>query len=165
MVLSSVVALAITVGFVTQVHADEIQIISAVVAGDVDTVRQEIENGNVNQTNSNRMTALIVAAKYGNKDICGLLLQNGADIDAVNGYGYTALMAATIGGHKEIVHYLLIFRANIELREHQNQTALDIAKNHNNAEVISMLENHECLAGARFSKTKSARNVALKKAS
>jgi hypothetical protein len=52
------------------------------------------------------LTALMVAAQYGFKDIVVMLLAYGADVNKANNYGSTALMFAQQNRHNEIVGLL-----------------------------------------------------------
>ena len=51
-------------------------------------------------------TALMLAARYGHKEIAQALLDKGANPDAQDKGGYTALMLAAHKGHKEIAGLL-----------------------------------------------------------
>lgn len=52
-------------------------------------------------------TPLMWAAKRGNRQICTLLLESRADINAANQWGWTPLLSATEKGHLEVVRMIL----------------------------------------------------------
>uniref|UniRef100_A0ACD5XWS3 Uncharacterized protein n=1 Tax=Avena sativa TaxID=4498 RepID=A0ACD5XWS3_AVESA len=64
-------------------------------------------------TFGNLSSPLHLAASKGHHEIAGLLLENGADVNARNIYGQTALMQACRSGHWEVVQTLLAFRCNV----------------------------------------------------
>lgn len=57
-----------------------------------------------------------------------LLLQNGADMNAVNGDGRSALMEAALLGRIDSVRALLNFTANKCVRDRNHRCALDLAR-------------------------------------
>ena len=62
-----------------------------------------------------------------------------ANINAQDRYGTTPLMAAVTWGHKEIVQLLLEAGADITKKNKAGATALQLAKIHNNTEIIALL--------------------------
>jgi len=85
-----------------------------VVEGNYYQLKQLLENGtNANaKYNEEGWTALMFAASEGNTDICKLLINHGADVNAKNNYGWTALTVATDNGKREIIDLLLSKGAN-----------------------------------------------------
>ena len=74
-------------------------------------------------------TALIVAcAYYSGKTICGLLIEKGADVNAVSNDGETALMYAAQNAKLDVVMLLLKKGANPKLKDKAGKTALEYAK-------------------------------------
>ena len=57
--------------------------------------------------------ALQAALNHGNEQIIRLLLSQGADVNAQEGFYGNALIAASEGGHKQIATLLLDHRANV----------------------------------------------------
>jgi len=95
-------------------------------------------------------TPLMVAAKNGYKKIVELLLENGAEINAIEGIelefgsgeskaGMTALIYAARGGHAEIVRLLLTKGADAGLTTSSGESALGAAKSNGHADVVQVL--------------------------
>ena len=59
--------------------------------------------------------ALYYASENGHYDICQLLLQNSADINAEGGYFGCALQTASVYGHENIVQLLLAKDADVNI--------------------------------------------------
>ena len=76
------------------------------------------------------ITPLIFGARYGNLDVCNILLEFGADVDAPDQgiEGYTALMWASYDGNFGLVRMLLKAKANPLIKSRNGQTALDMAQ-------------------------------------
>ncbi|XP_061555678.1 caskin-2-like isoform X2 [Phycodurus eques] len=70
-------------------------------------------------------TPLHLAARNGHKDVIGLLLKAGIDINATTKSG-TALHEAALYGKTEVVRLLLDAGVDVHIRNTYNQTALDI---------------------------------------
>lgn len=74
-------------------------------------------------------TALIVTcAYYGGVPLCRVLLNYGADINAVTINGESALMLAASNAKADVVAYLIKAGANTKLKTSSGKTALDFAK-------------------------------------
>jgi len=76
--------------------------------GRVQKVKELLEKGNIDVNNSNEegTTPLMLAAMNGHEEMVEVLLENGADPDAVDNDGNTALMVATEFGHKTVANAL-----------------------------------------------------------
>lgn len=91
-------------------------LMKAVYRGKYSTVRALVEYGaDVNRTFLG-YTHLHVAATYGRKDVVGLLVCSGADIDAMNRRQETALHAAAKACYEDVYNFLIErgARTNIE---------------------------------------------------
>uniref|UniRef100_A0A6C0AUX0 Uncharacterized protein n=1 Tax=viral metagenome TaxID=1070528 RepID=A0A6C0AUX0_9ZZZZ len=87
-------------------------LINAVVRNDNDMVTNILKTGvDVNYTNNNGVTPLIVACRNGNLDIVRLLLDYGAMLQAP-GSNFNALKEAAMSGHIHVVNELLDRGAN-----------------------------------------------------
>ncbi len=84
-------------------------LMSAVVSGDVDGVSFFSKAGKItiNQKNLGGATALHLACREKNFEIAKILIENGADINAVDNEGWTPLMRSSLSGSAEIVDLLL----------------------------------------------------------
>jgi ankyrin repeat protein len=65
---------------------------------------------------------------FHNTDVIALLIDNGADINAVNKWGQSPLHLAAEFGHIEAAKFLLSHGANPSLRDFRGMTPLEIAK-------------------------------------
>uniref|UniRef100_A0A0N5AET5 Eukaryotic translation initiation factor 3 subunit K n=1 Tax=Syphacia muris TaxID=451379 RepID=A0A0N5AET5_9BILA len=72
-------------------------------------------------------TALHWAASFGNEEIIGLLLDNGADINAVNSKGETSLHDAVRRNHDGIVRLLLLHGADPSVKDKSGIDCLELA--------------------------------------
>ena len=61
----------------------------------------------VNQKNIGGATALHIASREGFLEIAKILIENGADVNAIDNEGWTPLMRANINGHHEVVALLV----------------------------------------------------------
>lgn len=87
--------------------------------------------------------ALIVAIKTNNEKIIEIFLPMG-DIYAVDNNGWSPLMHATKLGNKHVVEYLLekLPVEAVEWKNFDGKTAVDIAKENNQTEILDMLEQY-----------------------
>ena len=84
-------------------------------------------------------TALMAAAKKGNKTICKALLDAGADVNAKDDRGRTALMRAAYGGYPSLVEKLLSYGADKDMEDKQGNVALDYVREHCRAQLEPIL--------------------------
>jgi hypothetical protein len=80
--------------------------------GDIAEVRRALKKGanidaSVIRCDHNDMTPLMKAAQYGHTKICELLIENGANIEAVDDVGKTALIYAAWWNHLETCRLLI----------------------------------------------------------
>jgi ankyrin repeat protein len=73
-------------------------------------------------------TALVVAARQGNRDVVELLLDRQADINAQTVYGETALTCTAAYGHRDVVELLVRRGADTNAQNRMGRTAEDVAK-------------------------------------
>jgi len=89
------------------VEDDSEDLLYAVRKNDIEAVQIALNKGaNVNTTDREGRTALMIAAQEGYANLAGRLIQNGADVNAKNSQGKTALMLAELKGHIGIVRML-----------------------------------------------------------
>lgn len=91
----------------------------------------------------------VQAAFCGSEEVLGLLLKSGANPNMPCGENYTPLVAASSRGHLASVLMLIEAHADLNAICHDgNRTALDMARDHGHAEVVSALVR----AGAKSAK-------------
>lgn len=96
--------------------------------GFINSARVLIENGaDVNISDNNKISPLMMAASINNLPMVTLLLQKEVLIDAQGYLGMTALMFAALNNNTQVVNALLDAGANTKIKNRANQTALDIA--------------------------------------
>ncbi len=108
----------------SKVETPAIDIQSAILANNLEIVKQHIEAGsdlNEKETMSGS-TPLITAATFGHIDIAKALIDANADLDMKNNEGSTALHAAAFFCRIEIVQLLLDAGADKNLRNNHNAT-------------------------------------------
>ena len=94
-------------------------------------------------------TALHLAAHYGRLGVVRLLLDAGADVNALaeNAIGNTPLMAAIAGGNEAIVRELLARGADPRERDRGGHNALDLTQAESRAGLAAVIK--EALARIR----------------
>lgn len=86
--------------------------------GNLEVVRDAIARGtDVNQTDPDSRTALMLACFNGHTKICRLLIETKAEIDLRDSTGRTALMYAASGPHEELVSLLVEHKADVNLAD------------------------------------------------
>jgi len=111
--------------------------------GDYERVEYLINNGaDVNHKEEGyESTPLMRAAWEGQTDICKLLLDKGADINALSRTGWSALMSSAYRGKCDTVKLLLERGADPTFKDHHDgETAIDAAKSNNHDEIVAILE-------------------------
>lgn len=75
--------------------------------GDLDNLKLELAKGvNVNIQDERGLTALMLAAGYGNANCVNLLINENSDFKILDRTGFTALFYADYHGHKNCVKLL-----------------------------------------------------------
>lgn len=74
--------------------------------------------------NEHQQTHVMLAARYGYKDLVQLFLSKGVDVNARDEYGHTALMYAVSNGFQDIAEVLLSNGAKLEEADHEGNTVL-----------------------------------------
>ncbi|KAK3745893.1 hypothetical protein QZH41_006134 [Actinostola sp. cb2023] len=113
---------------------------SAVSHGNERELRQLIDAAaDINVTNNDGYTALMLAAQYGMKEVARALMEAGADINVTNNDGYTALMLAAVYGKEEVTRALIDVGADINVTNNGGYTALMVAAVYGKEEVARAL--------------------------
>ena len=97
--------------------------------GDLEGVKAALTGGgNVGMRNDQGFTPLLVAALNGHRNICGILLAHGSNVNEMQtGTKHTALHFAAVFGHNILVEALLSWGVKIDFQSHAGQTALFLA--------------------------------------
>ena len=98
-------------------------------------------NNNFNVNYDYESSLLMIACCNSNTELVELLLDKGADPNAVNATGWTALMYASIVGNIKVVNMLLTHSAVPGVSNFHNETALTYASLAGNVEVVKKLLN------------------------
>jgi ankyrin repeat protein len=86
---------------------------------------------------------LHIAAQNGAYSMVKLLVENGANIDALNTEGKTALMFAVQSGNIRLVKYLLDAGAKIDITDTDGLTALRMAKANFAEDIADLLRQYK----------------------
>ena len=137
----------------------------AAARGNSEAVRLFLQQGpdasaDVDRGDKTGITALMRAAGGGFEETCTILLEYGANVDAVDvNAGSTALHRAALYGQIETAKVLVAAGATLSVREaptpstgalaakRYGDTPLDVARSHQHYEVVSMLEAAQTLEG------------------
>ena len=118
----------------------ELALLEAVTAGNNEAVEilLQLETVNIDHTNEEGKTALMLACERGHEDIVHSLSTE-ANVNIQDNNGYTALMIASEHNHISIIHMLLQANANPHLKTSDGSNAVMIANYHGNYEVVELL--------------------------
>lgn len=97
----------------------------------------------INKVNDKKETPLIIASKLGHKKIVKHILLdhiNDINIDHQDELGNTALHYTLELGGKYIINCLAFHHANIHIKNNKGKSPLEIVKEHENDELISLLK-------------------------
>ncbi|KAJ1412676.1 ankyrin repeat-containing domain protein [Ochromonadaceae sp. CCMP2298] len=116
-------------------------VFQCVTDGDLEALRKYVLGGDsVNVANEEKMTPLHFAADRGHSDISEFLLQNGANVDAVDSSGQTALMYAVACEYKDVVEILLRFKADLSIRNSEGIAVMEMEDI--DAEISALFQAH-----------------------
>jgi len=110
--------------------------------------------------NVNQRTPLMLAARqvYGVEiGFVKLLLENGANLNAVDKDGRSALMYACESGQTETARLLIESGAGLSARDHEGLDAMAIATKHDHKDIVKLLAAKGTPAGAPAAGTAAAR--------
>ena len=101
------------------------ELFTAIKAGNLDYVKTALQENPkfANSKDQSGETPLILAARTGNKNLCEVLIANGADLEAQGQYG-TALHEAAIANLKDIAELLINRGANVNAKDNSGYTPL-----------------------------------------
>ncbi|XP_013384369.1 serine/threonine-protein phosphatase 6 regulatory ankyrin repeat subunit B [Lingula anatina] len=100
---------------------------------------------------------LVAACRVGNKEMMTILLNKGADIDAVDNYNHTALWMATRQRRIDIVELLISYGAKINISEMWNESPLYLSLKYPRREKMAamLILNGACVNFPGESRTKT----------
>jgi len=118
-----------------------LELFRAVERGDNEGVLRALELGaDVNAIHlSSTKTALLLACDGGQIATVRLLLQRGANIEAVDNLGYTALHYASLHGARDVVKYLITLGADVDCRDRCGRTPLMFAVYNDLSDILAIL--------------------------
>ena len=106
----------------------ELQLMEAIEAGNLETVRVLIAKGtDVNYRGSHGETPLVRSMLCDDPRICGALLESGADVNLATINGYSPLTFACLQNNFEYVRTLLKYKANVSQKTEEGWTPLLVA--------------------------------------
>ncbi|MDP9236857.1 MAG: ankyrin repeat domain-containing protein [Chloroflexota bacterium] len=116
----------------------------------------------VGANSADGFTALHFAAYYGNSDTVGLLLERGADTEAVTTNFLTnmPIHAAAAGRHFENCRLLLEHGAHVNAQQHGGFTALHAAAQHGDRALAELFLSHGADASMATDESKTAPQIA-----
>jgi ankyrin repeat protein/ubiquitin len=118
---------------------------SATDRGEVDTVKFLLSRGaQVDARANDGETPLCHAAYRGEVEVARALMEAGASVDAADEQGNCPMhIAAGRGNEIEIVKVLCEVGASADVRNQDNKTPLDLARDHDNDEIVALLQGDE----------------------
>ncbi|GAA4373382.1 ankyrin repeat domain-containing protein [Hymenobacter koreensis] len=138
-------ALLLFAGTTASAQSRDQKLYEAVSKNQVSKVAKLIEEGaNVNYTfrmnNAFFITTLMQATMKNYTDVATLLLNHGADVNAVDGFKMTPLMWAAHNGNVPLAQLLVEKGAKPDANDGQGNTALKAAQDQKHADMIAYLE-------------------------
>jgi len=106
----------------------------------IEEVKKLISNGaDLNWSDSNGRTPLLIAAKEGTVTVLKLLVEAGANVNQASTKGHTALYKAAKYGNLEIVKLLLKYGADSSKKTPKGYTPITIAIERGHQEIVQLL--------------------------
>ena len=84
------------------------------------------------------ITHLLLSSR---RQVCSILVQMGADVNATDSYGWTPLLFAAKNGSAVVLRNLLEMNANIDHEDQSGNTALPISSARGHVEAVQLLLN------------------------
>ena len=78
---------------------------------------------------------------FSRRQVCSILVQMGADVNATDSYGWTPLLFAAKKGSAVVLRNLLEMNANIDHEDQSGNTALLISSARGHVEAVQLLLN------------------------
>lgn len=115
---------------VTQIHKDNFKAVVWICRSGVSPNRDAFMAGGI----------FHCSVASGHRDIAKLLINRGADVNRLDGYGLTPLMVAAEFGDVEMMRLLVSNGADISKRSRKGEQAVDIAIRYQRATVLKYLQ-------------------------
>lgn len=131
----------------------EKQIFKAIDEGRVGDVKQLLNEKSIRieAVDDHGMTTLMHAAYKGQRDICGILLKRGANVNSnFHEHNYTTLMFAALSGSCETVQIILEAGANTDRTNNVNRTASQMAAFIGQHQVVYLINNWVSIDDLKF---------------
>ena len=107
---------------------------------DLETFKEMVlKLDNINIQNKYGWTLLHITIRRDRRDMVAFLLDNGADIDALDGVGWTPLMEAIMDDMPELVEYLVQRGADKTIANQRGATAPMLAQKFGRANMYAFL--------------------------
>ncbi len=123
--------------------ADDLTIFEAAAVGDVGSVRNWVthEHAPINEFSDDGFTPLHLAAYFGHREAARLLLENGADFEAVatNEMEVRPLHSAAAAADTSVAFLLIDRGADVNARQHAGWTPLHAAAANGDVELVTAL--------------------------
>jgi ankyrin repeat protein len=113
---------------------------SAVKKQNLEEIKTYVEQGDIELTDSNGFTPLILASYYDHPPIVKYLCDNGADVDKGDNKGWTALMYASYYNFYDIAKILLDNNASVNKKNSEGHTALYYANQYKYEDIVKLLK-------------------------
>jgi ankyrin repeat protein len=125
----------------TTVSVPKVDLHSAVVTDDLETIRQHIKAGSdLNVLEPSRAsTPLISAAAFGKTEAAKILIEGGADLNYQNVDGSTALHTAAVFGNTDVAKILIDAGIDLNSKNNTGSTALHTAAFFCRIEIVKAL--------------------------
>ena len=130
--------------------------------GHTDLVKRLLEEGANTESLVGDGSALVNALVEGHMEIAGILLANGADVNAQDA---DLILIASSEGHKEIAELLLEQGADANASDEYSGSALQTASSGGHVEIVELLLEHEADINASDDTSESQNGTALQCAS
>ncbi|KAL3669552.1 hypothetical protein V7S43_004939 [Phytophthora oleae] len=112
----------------TETRSGMTPLLAVVMTGDIVALSILVDfQVELNYETKNQVNAVLLAVDKGREEILNALLENGANVDGVNGIGRSTLIQASISGNANTLRILLAYGARKELRDRDGKAALDWA--------------------------------------
>lgn len=134
---------------VPKTQSQVVPIIEAIKAKKYKNFEKLFDRSKLHKRYRQNQTLLHVATRYNNQSVAKLLVQKGAELNAIGGaYNATPLHTAIRYGNLKLAVYLIKYHADLNLQDKDGQTPLDIASRLGYSNIVQLLKQY----GARRSK-------------